>query len=330
MSEHQPLPAYSRDSGVLRLSGVETLDDLSPDWAWGGSRGEGARVAVIDSGIEADHPDLDGCVDVDHGVRCYVASDGSVAEEHGPHGDSFGHGTACADIIHAIAPAARLTSVKVLGAGLSGKAAAFLRGLIWSIEQGFDVINLSLGTTRKEWALPFYEVCDQAYFEGSFLVTAANNALRPSYPSLFGAVASVACNLSSDPMRFHYNPEPPTEFLAPGVDVDVAWKGGSRVTSTGNSYAAPHLAGVAALIKGKHPELRPFQLKTVLWATAANVREAPPQQAGRISRVTRTSAAIRSSRVTSARRVTGAARPSDATPSPGGDARSTGTLRWPD
>lgn len=328
MSEQHSLPAYSRDSGVLRLSGVETLDDLSPDWAWGGSRGEGARVAVIDSGIEADHPDLDGCVDVDHGVRCYVASDGSVAEEHGPHDDSFGHGTACADIIHAIAPAARITSVKVLGAGLSGKAAAFLRGLTWSIEQGFDVINLSLGTTRKEWALPFYEVCDRAYFEGTFLVTAANNVLRPSYPSLFGAVASVACNLSRDPLRFHYNPEPPTEFLAPGVEVDVAWKGGSRVTSTGNSYAAPHLAGVAALIKAKHPELRPFQLKTVLWATAANVREAP-QQAGRISRATRVSAALRSTRATSAfRSATGGESADTAAPEPD-DGRSTQSLRWP-
>jgi hypothetical protein len=97
----------------------------------------------------------------------------------------------------------------------------------------------------------------------------------------------VASNLSRDPFRFHFNPDPPTEFLARGIDVDVAWGGGGRVYATGNSYAAPHIAGIAALIKSKHPELRPFQLKTVLWATAANVREAP-EIAGRISRVLRT------------------------------------------
>jgi subtilisin family serine protease len=164
----------------------------------------------------------------------------------------------------------------------------FLRGLAWAVEQGFDVINLSLGTTRKDWALPFYEICDEAYYRNCLIVTAANNLLRTSYPSLYASVTSVACNLSSDPMRFHYNPEPPTEFLARGIDVDVAWKDGQRMTGTGNSYAAPHIAGIAALVKSKHPELRPFQVKTVLWATAANVREAP-RAAGRLSTVTRRS-----------------------------------------
>lgn len=243
-------------------------------------------MAVVDSGVEADHPALEGCVDVDAGMAVTVDREGNAVDHPGPHGDSFGHATAVAGIIHSIAPEARITSVKVLGAGLGGKAAGFLRGLGWAVEQGFDIINLSLGTTRRDWALPFYEVCDQAYFKGCFVVTAANNVASASYPSLFGSVASVACNLATDPFRFHYNPEPPTEFLAPGIDVDVAWRGGTYMKSTGNSYAAPHLAGIAALIRSKHPELRPFQVKTVLWATAANVREAP-RAAGRLSQVLR-------------------------------------------
>lgn len=263
-----------------------SLEDLSPAWAWGGATGRGVRVAVVDSGVEADHPALEGCVDVDAGMAVTVDREGNAVDHPGPHGDSFGHATAVAGIIHSIAPEARITSVKVLGAGLGGKAAGFLRGLGWAVEQGFDIINLSLGTTRRDWALPFYEVCDQAYFKGCFVVTAANNVASASYPSLFGSVASVACNLATDPFRFHYNPEPPTEFLAPGIDVDVAWRGGTYMKSTGNSYAAPHLAGIAALIRSKHPELRPFQVKTVLWATAANVREAP-RAAGRLSQVLR-------------------------------------------
>ena len=256
-------------------------------------------MAVVDSGIEADHPALEGCVEVERGMAVSLNEAGEAVDVPGPHDDSFGHATAVGGIIHSIAPEARLTSVKVLGAGLGGKAAAFLRGLGWAVEQGFDVINLSLGTTKRDWALPFYEICDQGYFRGSLLVTAANNIVRPSFPSLYASVTSVACNLATDPFRFHYNPEPPTEFLARGIDVEVLWKGGGSMRGTGNSYAAPHISGIAALIRSKHPELRPFQLKTVLWAVASNVREAP-QPAGRLSRSmrlrtasSRASAAIR-------------------------------------
>jgi subtilisin len=287
-SDDRRRPAWSRESAVIRLPSVVALDDLSPSWAWGGTAGEGARVAVIDSGIETDHPDLDGCVDEAGGVEVVLDENGDPVLRRGPHDDAFGHGTACASIIHAIAPEAAITSVRVLGAGLTGKAPAFLRGLGWAIEEGFDVINLSLGTTKRDWALAFYELCDAAYFGNSFVVTAANNMPRPSFPSLYASVASVACSSSKDPFRFHYNPEPPTEFLAPGIDVDVAWRGGTRITTTGNSFAAPHIAGIAALIRSKHPDLRPFQVKTALWATAANVQEAP-RIPGRISRMMRQS-----------------------------------------
>ena len=268
---------------MLRLGGgLTTLDDITPEWAWGGSTGRGIRVAVIDSGIEADHPDLDDCVDRDGSVVVALNDEGEPEVTVERHDDLFGHGTACAGIIHRLAPDARITSVRVLGAGLSGKATVFLTGLAWAIEQGFDVINLSLGTGKRDWALPFYELCDKAYFKGSLLVTAANNMARPSYPSLYASVTSVACNLSKDPFHFHYNPDPPTEFLAPGIDVEVSWRGGTRQSGTGNSYAAPHLAGIATLIKSKHGDLRPFQLKTVLMGTASNVQEASTP-AGRLT-----------------------------------------------
>jgi subtilisin family serine protease len=267
-------PAWSREGALLTLPGAPRLDELTPEWAWGGADGGGVRVAVIDSGIDAGHPLLGDCVATDEAVAFSVGADGDVVTTPGPHDDSFGHGTACAGIIHSIAPAARVTSVKVLGVGLKGKSAAFLAGLRWAVEEGFDVINLSLGTRRRDWALAFHDVCNRAYFGGSFVVTAANNVQRRSYPSLYASVTSVACNLGDDPLRFHYNPEPPTEFLARGIGVEVAWLAGETIRTTGNSYAAPHIAGIAALVRSKHPSLRPFQLKTVLWATSANVREA--------------------------------------------------------
>lgn len=271
---------------AVRLVSRVSLDDLTPDWAWGGATGAGIRVAVVDSGIDADHPWLGDCVDRAGGIAVSLDEQDNPIIVPGPHGDVFGHGTACAGIIHSFAPDAAITSVRVLGPGLTGKAAAFLAGLEWAIDQGFHVINLSLGTTKRDWALAFHELCDRAYFQNSLIVTAANNVNRMSFPSLYASVTSVACNMTTDPWRFHYNPDPPTEFLARGINVEVAWLDGSSSTTTGNSFAAPHIAGIAALIRSKHPELRPFQVKTALWATAANVREAP-SPAGRLSRVMR-------------------------------------------
>ncbi len=280
-------PAWARDDTLLTLDDAPRLDELTPEWAWDGADGAGVRVAVVDSGIDADHPALDGCVDVDGGVAFSVEG-GQVVRRDGPHDDSFGHGTACAGIIHMLAPAARITSVKVLGRGLRGKAGAFLGGLTWAVDEGFDVINLSLGTRKRDWALAFHDVCDRAYFGNSFVVTAANNVERRSFPSLYASVTSVACNLGDDPHRFHFNPEPPTEFLARGIDVEVPWLDGGTIRTTGNSYAAPHIAGMATLIRSKHPGLRPFQLKTVLWATSANVRESePPEIAGKVTNAIR-------------------------------------------
>ena len=229
------VPAWSRESAAVRLDGAIHLADLTPGWAWGGSSGLGVRVAVVDSGIEADHPGLDGCVDVEGGVAVRPDHDGRLTLVPGPHADDFGHGTACAGIVHSLAPDARITSVKVLGGNLGGTSEAFLMGLNWAVEERFDVINLSLGTRKRDWALAFYEVCDLAYFQGSFLVTAANNVQRDSFPSLYASVTSVACNTAKDPFRFHFNPDPPTEFLARGIDVDVAWRGGGRLLGTGNS-----------------------------------------------------------------------------------------------
>ena len=279
------IPAWTKDSILLRISDFARVETLSPEWALEGATGRGVRVAVIDSGIDADHPQLEGCVDRDSCVDVSVDRDGQVIITEGPHADVYGHGTACAGIIHTLAPEATITSVRVLGPRLRGSAAAFHAGLQWAVENRFDVINLSLGASKRDWALAFHDVCDLAYFTNSFIVTAANNIRRASFPSLYSAVASVACNTSDNPLRFHYNPEPPTEFLARGIDVEVPWMDGGTMTTTGNSFAAPHIAAFAALIKSKHPGLQSFLVKSALWACSANIRDthAPYEAAERMS-----------------------------------------------
>src|SRR5439155_633950 len=102
---------------------------------------------------------------------------------------------------------------------------------------------------------------------------------HPLVGELAGAIA-ISLDEEGDPVAdedtegdllYYANPDPPVEFFARGVDVEVAWLGGETITATGNSFATPCISGIAALVLGKHPRLTPFQLKTVLYLTAANV-----------------------------------------------------------
>jgi len=92
-----------------------------------------------------------------------------------------------------------------------------------------------------------------------------------SYPWRFSSVISVGSHEEPDPLAFFYNPSPPVEFFGRGVSVEVPWLGGRTLTVSGNSFATPHLSSICALVLSKHPELTPFQLKSVLYLTANNV-----------------------------------------------------------
>jgi subtilisin family serine protease len=92
-----------------------------------------------------------------------------------------------------------------------------------------------------------------------------------SYPWKFSSVISVGSHEEEGSHTFFYNPNPPVEFFGRGVDVEVAWMGGSTIRCSGNSFATPHMTGICALILSKHPELTPFQLKSVLFLTSSNV-----------------------------------------------------------
>ena len=266
----EPLPAWS-----LPAEAVERIDlgeawpgEVTREWAWGGATGGGVRVCVLDSGIEAGHQ-LVG--EVQQSVAISIDGDEVVVEENDTAGDLCGHGTACAGIIRSLAPDCELVSVRVLGAGYTGSGEVLLEGLRWSIEQGFDVVNMSLSTTKQKFAGLLHELADSAYFRRTMLVASAHNMPVESYPWRFSSVISVGSHEEADPLAFYYNPDPPVEFFARGVDVEVAWTGGARIRCTGNSFATPHISGIAALVLSKRRELTPFQLKSVLYLTATNV-----------------------------------------------------------
>ena len=242
--------------------------EVSHEWAWGEADGAGTRVCLLDSGIERDHPKVG---EIQGAVVVSVDDEGEVVVEPDTEGDLTGHGTACAGIIRAFAPACEIVSARVLGAGLKGTGPVLLGALLWAVEQGFHVVNLSLSTSKRNYLVMLHELTDRAYFRRTVLVAAAHNMSVESYPWRFSSVVSVGSHAGSDPYEFFSNPSPPVEFFARGVDVELAWRDGGQIVGTGNSFAAPHISGICALILSKHPELTPFQLKSVLHLTAANV-----------------------------------------------------------
>ena len=173
--------------------------------------------------------------------------------------------------MRSLAPECELTSVRVLGRNNRGSGAAMVKGLRWAIDEGYDVVNLSLSTTGREREAILHELADDAYFRRTILVASAHNMAVESCPWRFAAVVSVGTHEETDPWTFYYNPSTPVEFYARGIDVEVAWTDGGRIRTSGNSFATPHVSGLAALIRSKHPNLTPFELKSVLMQTASNV-----------------------------------------------------------
>jgi subtilisin family serine protease len=266
----ETLPAWSLPKDAVERISLpgDWPDRVTRDWAWGGSTGAGARVCILDSGVEASHPLVGG---LDSAVVISLDENDEVVATEDAEGDLSGHGTACAGVVRGLAPECSLSSVRVLGAGFSGSGGVLLGGLKYAVEQGFDVINMSLSTTKKPFASVLHELADSAYFKRTVLVASAHNMPVESYPWRFSSVISVGSHEEPDPLAFFYNPTPPVEFFGRGVNVDVAWLGGRSINVSGNSFATPHLTGICALILAKHPELTPFQLKNVLYLTATNV-----------------------------------------------------------
>lgn len=267
------LPAWSEPFTPDAVRPVEAAAGVNRDWAFGGATGAGVRVAVVDSGVDVDHPRV-GAPTVDGAALHWDRDAGEVRTEVGAHGDRYGHGTACAAIVRRAAPAAEIMSVQVLGERLTGKGQVFAAGLRWAMDNGAQVINLSLSTGKADFYGLFHEIADEAYFRRVVLVCAMNNAPAPTFPGQYASVVSVAACAGDDPFRLLANPAGPAEFGAPGIDVDVAWLGGASIVATGNSFAAPHVAGLVARLLSKHPELAPYDVKAVLRSVSENARQA--------------------------------------------------------
>jgi subtilisin family serine protease len=233
---------------------------------WRSCTGRGVTVAIVDSGVDASHPDLAGRIS--EAVEAGTEKTRVIFAESST-GDSAGHGTACAGIIARIAPDARIASIKVLNAGGMGDGQVFLAGLEYAIKKRYKVINLSLGTTKPQFFAPLHDLLDRAYQAGCIVIAAANNLPQPSFPSVFSSsLISVIKSEQMDPFKFGFRFGEVIELTAPGVNVRTAWPGGGYRNLTGNSFACPHISAIVALLLENHPEMTPFQVKTALYSIA--------------------------------------------------------------
>ncbi|SDK40477.1 S8 family peptidase [Streptomyces indicus] len=297
--------------GVRKASLDRSVKQIGADKAWAaGYDGKGVRIAVLDTGVDAAHPDLKDQVVA---AKNFSASAGT--------GDKFGHGTHVASIAagtgaksggkyKGVAPGAELLNGKVLGDDGSGDDSGIIAGIDWAVAQGADIINMSLGGADTPGIDPM-EAAVNKYAEQNgvlFAVAAGNDGeygdRTVGSPGSADAALTVGAVDRSDKLAPFSSRGPRVgdgglkpDVTAPGVGIAAAAAPGSLIDKdpevahpapgylaiSGTSMATPHVAGAAALLKQQHPEWTSKDLKSALTGSAKGGAYTPFQQGtGRI------------------------------------------------
>ena len=223
------------------------------------------RVLLLDSGVEAEHPDLTGWPIATLGI---VGGTGTWAVVPEAPRDTFGHGTAIASLLRSLAPGVQLTSLRILGQDLRAGTDQVRFALAWALDQGFDMVNCSFGSSARQDLPAFKALVDKAYCLNTWIVAASSN-LDPAleeYPGAFPSVFTVTSANLEEIERLVRRPGELTEFAAHGANVRVAWKGGGHRLLTGSSFAAPRLTALLSGLRAEQPLWNACQAKTWLYA----------------------------------------------------------------
>ncbi|MCD7441984.1 type VII secretion-associated serine protease mycosin [Streptomyces lincolnensis] len=265
------------------------LDAMHTQEAWRTTKGAGVTVAVLDTGVEADHPDLVGNVLTGKDMIGFGATEGD--RPWARHGTAMagiiaghGHGAGNADGVMGIAPEAKILPVRVIledgdparAKARSTRGNALAQGIRWAADHGADVINLSLGddsaSAHPEPAED--EAVQYALRKGAVVVASAGNGGEKgdhiSYPAAYpGVIAATAVDKFGTRAVFSTRRWYAT-VSAPGVDVVIADPDHKYYEGWGTSAASAFVSGAVALLKAAHPDLTPAQIKKLLEDTARN------------------------------------------------------------
>jgi type VII secretion-associated serine protease mycosin len=265
------------------------LDAMHTQQAWQTTRGAGVTVAVLDTGVENDHPDLVGNVLTGKDMIGFGAVRGQRAWAR--HGTAMagiiaghGHGPGNADGVMGIAPEAKILPVRVIledgdparARARNTRGNALAEGIRWAADHGADVINLSLGDDSAS-AHPEAGEDDAVQYalrKGAVVVASAGNGGEKgdhiSYPAAYpGVIAATAVDKFGTRASFSTRRWYAT-VAAPGDDVVIADPDHKYYEGWGTSAASAFVSGAAALVKAAHPELTPAQIKRLLEDTARN------------------------------------------------------------
>ncbi len=233
-----------------RLRWAEELLRLPEVWRL--TRGEGVRVAVLDTGIDPDHPDL---ADAIERTRDFT---GEGIE------DLNGHGTHCAGIVAAranglgfvgTAPLSSLLVGKVLDGSGGGSIEGVAAAVEWAVTEGADILSMSLGSTVGSPSL--YRAVHEALAKGVIIVCAAGNtgelfANNIGFPGRYGSVITVAAHDRFGQPSGFSSRGASIDFMAPGNDIWSTYRQGGYARLSGTSMATPFVAGLAALVLASH------------------------------------------------------------------------------
>lgn len=215
--------------------------------AWPRARGRGVKVAVIDTGIDANHPDLRGQVAGGfNAVNAANPADWADQEGHGTHVSGTIAARRDGEGVVGVAPEASLYAVRVLDENGNGTYDDVIAGLQWAVENGMQVANMSLGADEGSPALEL--AVKEATRRGLLIIAASGNAGGPvGYPAKYAETIAVGASDRTDKTAFFSNRGPEVDVIAPGMDIVSLKKGGGLETMSGTSMATPHVAGLAAL-----------------------------------------------------------------------------------
>ena len=230
--------------------------------------GKDVKVAVIDSEIDAKHPDLEGVI-----AGNYDALPSTDQTPH-PHGTGMAGAIGSHQRLLGVAPGARILAIRAFGAssdGAQGTSMNIVKGLDWAVQQGARIINMSFAGPRD----PILQQAIKALNDkGIILIAAAGNA-GPKSPPLFpGAepnVIAVSATDVDDKTYKNANRGKYVAIAAPGVDILVPAPEGGYQLTTGTSVAAAEISGVAALLLERNAQLKPAEIRSILTSTAKNI-----------------------------------------------------------